>query len=167
MSKSQDNVMEAFAGESQASQKYLAFAKVADKEGHSQVAKLFRAAARAEHIHAQNHLKTTDEIGDTADNLESAANGEAAEFKDMYPGFIKDAQAEGESDVERSFDYANKVEEIHYNLYNKAIEAVKSGDKLPEVPIYVCQFCGNTVEGDAPEKCPVCGAPKKYFQKID
>ncbi len=167
MSKTQKNLMEAFAGESQANQKYLAFAKKADKEGHSQVARLFRAAARAEHIHAQNHLNVTEDIGDTESNLRVAANGEAAEFKEMYPAFIEDAAQGEEKDAERSFDYANKVEKIHFKLYNKAIESLSSGEPIPEQPIFVCSFCGNTVEGEAPDKCPVCGAPQKYFQTVE
>ncbi len=167
MSKMQENVMEAFAGESQASQKYLAFAAIADKEGHSQVAKLFRAASQAEHIHAQNHLNVTDQISDTLDNLNAAADGEAAEFKDMYPEFIETAQNEGDNKAETTFDYANKVEKVHYKLYNKAIDTLKAGDPLPETPVFVCQFCGNTVEDEAPEKCPICGAPKKFFNSVD
>ncbi len=167
MGKTKDNVMEAFAGESQASQKYLAFAKKADKEGQPQVARLFRAAARAEHIHEQNHLNVTEEIGDTLANLRSAADGEAAEFREMYPAFIEDAEQEGRKQAHRSFDYANKVEQIHYKLYSRAIEALSDGTSIEEKPIFVCDYCGNTVEGEAPEKCPVCGAPKKYFQAVD
>lgn len=167
MGKTAKNLMEAFAGESQASQKYLAFAKKADKEGHAQVARLFRAAARAEHIHAQNHINVTGEVGDTLGNLRAAADGEAAEFKEMYPGFIRDAESEGESGAMRSFDYANKVEAIHFKLYNNAIESLSAGRELEEQPVFVCSFCGNTVEGEAPEKCPVCGAPKKYFHPVE
>ncbi len=167
MKKTQDNAVEAFAGESQASQRYQAFAKKADKEGHPQVARLFRAAAKAEHIHAQNHLDVTDEVADTLSNLRAASDGEAEEFKDMYPGFIEAARKEGDKKAERSFDYANQVEEIHFKLYNKAIGALSEGDMMPEQAIFVCSFCGNTVEGEAPDKCPVCGAPKKYFKSVD
>ena len=122
MSKTQENLMAAFAGESQANRKYLAFADVADKEGLPQVAKLFRAAAAAETIHAHAHLKYAGKIGDTLANLKSAIEGETYEFTKMYPDMIKDAQAEGNTTVAKYFDFANKVEEVHANLYKKALE---------------------------------------------
>ncbi|MDR1856668.1 MAG: rubrerythrin family protein [Desulfovibrio sp.] len=162
MSKTQENLMTAFAGESQANRKYLAFAKVADKEGLPQVAKLFRAAAAAETVHAHAHLKNAGKIGDTAANLKSALEGETYEFTKMYPEMVKDAKAEGQDAVAKYMEYANKVEEVHANLYKKAI-ANPSG--LPAVDYYVCSVCGYTHEGPCDE-CPVCRAKAAAFFKV-
>lgn len=159
-----DDLKEAFAGESQANRKYLAFAKKADEEGYAQVARLFRAAADAETVHAHAHLKVMGGIGSTADNLNAAITGETEEFKKMYPGMIERAKSEGNSAAEMSFANANAVEEIHAGLYQKALDNLGSNEATD---IYVCQVCGNTVEGEAPDKCPICGAPKKMFKKID
>ncbi len=164
MSKTEKNLKDAFAGESQANRKYLAFAKKAEQEGHKQVAKLFRAAAEAETVHAHNHLRILGGIKGTKENLQTAINGETYEFEKMYPEMIEDAQAEGEKSALQSFKYANEVEKIHADLYKKALENL---GKNPEVDYYVCQVCGNTVEGDPPDKCPICGALKKMFKKID
>jgi len=158
------NLIEAFAGESQANRKYLAFAKKAEEEGYSQVAKLFRAAADAETVHAHNHLAALGGIRSTKENIQEAIDGETHEFKAMYPKMIKDASEEGESEAKRSFVYANKVEEIHANLYKKYLD---SFGKNEEVDIYVCQRCGNTVEGNPPEGCPICGAPEVKFKRIE
>jgi len=160
----EDNLKEAFAGESQANRKYLAFAKKADDEGYAQVARLFRAAADAETVHAHAHLKVLSGVGDTATNLEEAIGGETHEFTDMYPGFIEEADKEGNSAASMSFKNANAVEEIHAGLYQKALDNLGNNE---ETVYYVCQVCGNTVEGEAPEKCPICGAPKKMFKKIE
>ena len=159
-----DNLKEAFAGESQANRKYLAFAKKADEEGHPQTARLFRAAADAETVHAHAHLRVLGGINGTADNLKEAIGGETHEFKSMYPGMIEEAKAEGNSAAEMSFANANAVEEIHAGLYQKALDNL--GNNVA-TDIYVCQVCGNTVEGEAPDKCPICGAPKKMFKLID
>jgi rubrerythrin len=159
-----DDLKEAFAGESQANRKYLAFAKKADEEGYPQVARLFRAAADAETVHAHAHLRVMGGIGGTADNLNAAIGGETEEFKKMYPEMIERAKAEGNSAAEMSFANANAVEEIHAGLYQKALDNLGSNE---DTDIYVCQVCGNTVEGEAPDKCPICGAPKKMFKKID
>lgn len=167
MAESQDNLKEAFAGESQANQKYMAFAQKADEEGHSQVARLFRAAAAAETVHAQNHAQVMGIVGGTVDNLKAAAEGEAEEFEEMYPGFIEKAQAEGNEDAEATFDYANQVEQIHHDLYTTAISALESGEELPEKKMFVCRGCGNTVEGEAPDECPICGSPKSWFMAIE
>ena len=167
MTKSEENLKEAFAGESQANQKYLAFANKADKEGFAQVAKLFRAAANAEHVHATNHLRTLGGIKSTKENLNMAIEGEHHEFTDMYPDFIEDAKEENNPSAERTFQWANEVEEIHHKLYGQAKKAVEEGKDLEAQDIYVCQGCGYTVEGEAPDKCPVCGAPKKMFKKIE
>ncbi|MBM4241986.1 MAG: rubrerythrin family protein [Euryarchaeota archaeon] len=158
-----DNLNEAFAGESQANRKYIAFAKKADEEGFFQVARLFRAAAAAETVHAHNHLKVLEGIKSTKENLETAIAGEVGEFKEMYPVFIEEAEKEGNQTALWSFDVANKVEEIHAILYQKALENL--GDNI-EVVYHVCNFCGNTVEKEAPEICPICGAPKSEFKKI-
>ncbi|OFW57382.1 MAG: rubrerythrin [Candidatus Solincola sediminis] len=159
-----DNLKEAFAGESQANRKYLGFAMKADEEGYPQVAKLFRAAADAETVHALNHLKVMKGIGDTEQNLVQAIEGETAEFMSMYPGMIEEAKGEGEKEALQSFTWANAVEKIHAGLYEKAKENL---GKNPDVVYYVCQRCGNTVENEAPETCPICGAPKTMFKKID
>jgi rubrerythrin len=167
MSQTDENLKEAFAGESQANRKYLAFAKKADTQDFSQVARLFRAAADAETVHAHNHLQVMDGIKSTLENLKVAAEGEAAEFEEMYPGFIEQAEEDGNDNARASFDYANQVEQIHHEMYNAAIEAVQKGEDLPPVDLYVCQGCGNTVEEEAPDTCPICGAPRSMFKKID
>lgn len=164
MSKTENNLQEAFAGESQANRKYLAFAKKAESEGFKQVAKLFRAAAEAETIHAHNHLKELGGIKSTKENLEAAVSGETHEFKNMYPQMIKDAQEEAVKGAERSFTYANEVEKIHADLYKKAINNL---GKNAETDYYVCSVCGNTVEGEAPDECPICKAKKQAFKKVD
>jgi len=158
------DLQEAFAGESQANRKYLAFAKKADEEGFPQAAKLFRAAADAETVHAHNHLREMGGIKSTKENLQEAIEGETHEFKDMYPAMMEDAKAEDEDGANQSFYYANSVEEIHAGLYKKYADSI---DSLEEVDIYVCQVCGNTVEGSAPDVCSVCGNPKEKFKKID
>ena len=161
-----ENLMAAFAGESQANRKYLAFAKKADADGFKQVAKLFRAAAEAETVHAHAHLRVLGGVKSTIENLEDAIAGEGHEFKEMYPKFIKEAIAEGNKQAEISFKNANTVEEIHHGLYNKALQAVRSGKDLDAKPIWVCAVCGNTVEGNCPDKCSVCNAPKEKFSEI-
>jgi rubrerythrin len=161
----QNNLKEAFAGESQANRKYLAFAEKAQQEGYSQVAKLFRAVAEAETVHAMNHLRVMNAIGSTADNLKTAISGEDDEFKKMYPDFIEEAKAENASDaIILSFDVANKVEEIHSGLYNEALDNL---GKNEQVEYYVCQICGNTVKDNPPKNCPICNAPKEMFKNID
>lgn len=166
MSKSNDNLKMAFAGESQANRRYLAFARKAEEDGFPQVAKLFRAAAEAETIHALNHLRIVGEIKSTVDNLNTAVVGETFEFKKMYSEYLSAAKQEGNKMAVWSFDVANKVEQIHADLFQKAVDALKSNKKLGEVDYYVCSVCGNTVEGSAPEKCPICGAAKSKFVKI-
>lgn len=159
-----DDLKEAFAGESQANRKYLAFAAKADKEGYPQVAKLFRAAADAETVHAHAHLRVMKGIGSTEENLNQAIGGETEEFKDMYPRMMEQAKSESNDPAYMSFANANAVEEIHAGLYQKALDNLGSNET---VDYYVCQVCGNTVEGEAPDKCPICGAPKKMFKKTD
>ena len=164
MGKTLENLKEAFAGESQANRKYLAFAEQADREGYPQVAKLFRAAAAAETVHAHSHLRAMKGVGKTAENLKAAISGETFEFKEMYPGMIETAREEGEKAAERSFTYANKVEEVHAGLYQKALDNLESPE---EVDYYVCPVCGYTCEIEPPERCPVCGALAKAFKKVD
>jgi rubrerythrin len=164
MSKTEQNLREAFAGESQANRRYLAFAKQAEKEGHPRVAKLFRAAAEAETVHAHAHLRTLGEIRSTAENLKDAVAGETHEFKKMYPAMIEEAKKAGEKAAERSFSYANEVEKVHANLYQKALDNL---GKLPEADYYVCSVCGYTCENEPPDRCPVCNAVKKAFFKVD
>lgn len=164
MSNTENNLKESFAGESQANRKYLAFAKKADDEGFKQVAKLFRAAADAETVHALAHLKVLDGIKSTKENLESAISGETHEFQNMYPKMIEKAVSEKNERAKMSFRFANEVEKIHAGLYAKALALLGNNT---EVDYYVCPICGNTVENSAPDKCPICGAPEKMFKKID
>lgn len=162
--KSEKNLQEAFAGESQANRKYLAFAKQADTEGFPQVGRLFRAAAEAETVHAHNHLKALGGIKTTKENLAEAIDGETHEFKEMYPPMIEAAKAENAADALRSFTYANTVEKTHAELYQKAADTLgKAGEQFD---YYVCPICGHTVEKDAPEKCDVCGAAGSVFIQI-
>lgn len=161
-----DDLKEAFAGESRANRMYTAFAKKADEEGLPQVARLFRAAAEAETVHAHAHLRVMGGIGDTAGNLETAVAGEREEFREMYPEFLARAREEGDKQAEFSFKNALAVEEIHHGLYQKALESVKNGKDLPASAVYVCSVCGNTVEGSPPAKCPVCGVPGSKFMEI-
>ena len=164
MSKTEQNLKDAFAGESQANRKYLAFAKKADAEGYKGAARLFRAAAEAETIHAHTHLKALDGVGSTAENLKEAISGETYEFESMYPPMIEAAEAEGNKKAARAFTYANQVEKVHADLYSKAL-ANLDNDQL--VDYWVCPLCGFTVEVEPPEKCPVCGAKKESFFKVD
>ncbi len=160
---SMDNLKNAFAGESQANRKYLAFAKKADEEGHKQVARLFRAAAEAETVHAHAHLRVMGGVKGTKENIQEAIGGETFEFTKMYPQMIEEAKKEGNKQAQQSFEFANKVEKIHADLYQKALNNL---GKNESVDYYVCQVCGNTVENAAPDKCPICGASKSMFVKI-
>ena len=161
-----DNLKEAFSGESQANRKYLAFAKKAEADGYPQVAKLFRAAAEAETVHAHAHLRVLQGIKSTEDNLQAAIEGEGFEFQKMYPKFLEEAEKEGNKPAVFSFKHALAVEEIHHGLYTEALNAVKSGSDLPDAKLYICPICGNTVKDNVPDKCPVCGAAKEKFQEV-
>jgi rubrerythrin len=163
-SKTGENLQEAFAGESQANRKYLAFSSQAEAEGHPQVAKLFRAAAAAETIHAHAHLRVLGGVGDTVANLKEAISGETAEFTEMYPQMIREATNEGFDAALKSFTYANTVEKVHASLYTKALDALGSN---AAVDYYVCQVCGNTIEGAPDGACEVCGAASSAFKQID
>ena len=164
MSKTMNNLQEAFAGESQANRKYLAFAAQAEKDGLIGVAKLFKAAAAAETVHAHTHLRNMKGIGSTAENLKAAIEGETHEFKSMYPAMIEEAKAEGDKAAERDFTFANAVEQLHAELYSAA---AKDPAGYPVEDWYVCSVCGYTIAGAAPEKCPVCQALAKAFFKVD
>jgi rubrerythrin len=164
MSKTEKNLQEAFAGESQANRKYLAFAKKAEAEGYKQAAKLFRAAAAAETIHAHNHLRELGIVKSTRENLMHAINGESYEFQSMYPGMIAEAATEGNSKALQSFNYANEVEKVHAALYKKALDTL---GKNIDTDYYVCQVCGYTAEGEAPDECPVCKSKKQAFKKAE
>jgi rubrerythrin len=164
MSKSENNLAEAFAGESQANRKYLAFAKKAEDEGYMQVAKLFRAAAAAETVHAHAHLRVLAGVGSTEENLKEAIGGETHEFMEMYPKMIEEAIEEANKGAQMSFQYANAVEKIHAELYQNALDAMAG---LAGTSYFVCDVCGNTVEGEAPDKCPICGVSKDHFMEID
>jgi len=164
MSKTENNLKDAFAGESQANRKYLAFAKKAEEEGYKQAAKLFRAAAEAETVHAHNHLRELKGIKSTKENLEEAIGGETHEFMEMYPVMIEEAKAEGNNGAVRSFHIANEVEKIHAALYKKMLDAL---GKNEETKYYICKVCGCTVEGEPPDTCPVCGAKKIAFYEVE
>lgn len=164
MATTEQNLQEAFAGESQANRKYLAFARKAEEEGYKAVAKLFRAAAEAETVHAHNHLREMKGIRSTKENLQEAVSGEIHEFKSMYPAMIDEAKASGSAGAVRTFQYANDVEKIHAALYQKALDSL--GDNA-SVDYYVCKVCGYTAEKEAPDTCPVCGSKKAAFYKVD
>jgi len=167
LSKTEENLKAAFAGESQANRRYTSFAERADRDGFKQVAKLFRAAAFSEEIHAKRHLLMLKGVRSTAENLQVAIEGEGYENREMYPDFQKDAVAEGNKAAALSFEQTGKVEKAHEELYKAALKAVQEGRRMEEKPYYVCQTCGNTVEGELPEKCPICGAPKSMFKRVD
>ncbi len=167
MSDTQENLQQAFAGESQANCRYLFFADKAEKEGHTQIARLFRATADAETVHARSHLRAIGGIGSTRDNLEAAIGGENYEFTQMYPGFIDQAESENNKRAQHSFEFANEVEKVHHELYQKALEAIEAGGQLKDEPYFVCQVCGYIVGGEALEFCPICGAPRKVFKHVE
>ena len=167
MGDTEKNLREAFAGESQANRSYLFFAGKAEKEVHPQIAKLFRAAAEAETVHAYNHFRNMDSIKSTRENLETAITGEHHEFTKMYPAFIEQAKEEGNKRAESGFNFANQVEKVHHDLYQNALEALEAGKKLKDEPYFVCAVCGYTVAGEAPDGCPVCGAPASRFKRVD
>ena len=166
MDKTEKNLMDAFAGESQANRKYLAFSKKAQDDGLAQIGRLFRAVAAAETIHAHSHLKTAGGVKSTVENIKEAISGEHYEFTSMYPEMIEDAKEEGNKGAERSFNFANEVEKIHANLFSKTLESLKNKEQETVKDYYVCNVCGYTVENKAPKKCPICGAPVEQFEKI-
>ncbi len=166
MATTTENLHDAFAGESQANQKYKAFAKKAEKEGFTNIAKLFRTTAEAERIHAEGHLKALDMIASTAENLQAAIDGETYEFTEMYPPMVELAKADGHK-AKTMFKFAVDAEEVHARIYSKALEAVKAGVDMDVTDFHLCLVCGYIELGSAPEKCPVCGALKKMFAQVD
>jgi rubrerythrin len=162
----QDNLKEAFAGESQAFMKYTAFAAKAEREGLPEVARLFTAIAYAERVHAVNHLKELGGIGDTVTNLETAINGENYENTEMYPAFEAVAKLQEEKGALRTIFYALEAEKIHEVMYGDAKETVQAGSDLPAQKIFVCSICGHTIFGDAPDRCPICKALKKAYKEF-
>lgn len=166
MATAEENLRAAFAGESQANRKYLAYAEKADQDGFPQAARLFRAAAAAETIHAHNHLRALKGIGATADNLKDAIAGETHEFKSMYPEMLEGAKSEGHADAERSFNFALEVEKVHGNLYQGMADNLDSAGK-EQYPYFVCPVCGHTVGKEAPDTCPICGTKGSMFKRID
>jgi len=163
MSKTQEDLKAAFAGESQANRKYLAFAKAAEKEGKINLAKLFRAVAEGETVHALKHFSVSGEVKGSAENLMSAIAGEKYEIETMYPQFIADAQADGEKSAEISFHGANEVEKTHQKEFERALAEIESGEDIAEQKYYICEVCGQLELGEAPENCPICKAPKANF----
>jgi rubrerythrin len=161
-----ENLAAAFAGESQANRKYLAFGEKAQAEGYPAVAKLFRAAAAAETVHAHAHLRVMGGVKDTTQNLQAAVAGEGYEFKEMYPSFLAEAEKEGNQAACFSFRLALAVEKIHHGLYQDALASLQQGKDQANTAFFVCGVCGNTVKGQAPDKCPVCGALKEKFSEI-
>ncbi len=165
MATSIDNLKEAFAGESQANQKYRAFALKAEQDGFPNIARLFRTAAEAERIHAEGHLRALDAIMTTADNLKAAVAGETYEFTDMYPPMLETAEAEGHK-AKRMFGYAVKAEAVHAKLYQCALEAVLQGRDLQQAHFYLCPVCGHIEMGNPPETCPICGTRGSRFTEV-
>jgi rubrerythrin len=160
-----ENLEVAFAGESQANRKYLAFSRQAEKEGLSQVAKLFRAAAEAETIHALAHFANNGRVGTTLQNLEAAVKGETYEFTEMYPPMVEQAKGEGHK-AKTMLAFALAAEKVHARLFAHALSALKNGEDLSQMEVYLCPVCGDIEFGVPPEKCPICGAPKAKFEKV-
>lgn len=165
MPTNEQNLKQAFAGESQANRKYLAYAQQAEKDGFQNVATLFRAAAEAETIHAHGHLHAMDGVRSTAENLKDAMEGETYEYKDMYPPMIEQAEADNHK-AKRMFNYAAKAEAVHAKLYAQALQAVQQGKDLDVTDIYLCPICGHVEFGQPPEKCPICKAKAEKFVKM-
>jgi len=167
MFKTEGNLQTAFAGESQANRRYLFFADRAEKDGYPQVARLFRAVAEAETVHARNHFNAMDGVGATKENLMAAAMGEHYEFTRMYPPFIAAAEEENNKRAQTTFEYANEVEQIHHRFFEQVLKSINSGQTLKNEPYFVCPVCGNTVAGVALEKCPICGTAGNKFKRVD
>ncbi len=165
MPTTQENLAVAFAGESQANRKYLAFAQAAEKEGFGQIARLFRAAADAETIHAHAHLRNMGGVGTTLENLKAAVAGETYEYTEMYPPMVEQAKAEGHR-AKTMLGFANEAEKVHARLFREALAALEAGKDLSKMDVYLCPVCGDVEFGELPEKCPICGVPKDRYQKI-
>jgi len=165
MPTTQENLAVAFAGESQANRKYLAFAQAAEKEGYAQIARLFRAAADAETLHAHAHLRNMGGVGSTLENLKAAVAGETYEYTEMYPPMVEQAKAEGHR-ARTMLGFANEAEKVHARLFAEALAALQAGKDLSKMDVYLCPVCGDVEFGEPPEKCPICGAPASRYQKI-
>jgi rubrerythrin len=165
MPTTNENLAVAFAGESQANRKYLAFARAAEKEGHPQIARLFRAAADAETIHALAHLTNMGGVGSTLENLKAAVAGETYEYTEMYPPMVEQARKEGHKG-KVMLGFANEAEKVHARLFREALEAMQAGKDLSTMDVYLCPVCGDLEFGPPPERCPICGAPQGRYQKI-
>ncbi len=164
--KTKENLMEAFAGESQANRKYLAFARKAEKDGFKNVGRIFQAIAEAETIHALKHFEIAEKIGDTLENLEAAAEGEHHEFTKMYPEFIETAKQEDQDKALQSFEYANAAEKVHGGIFNDLKEKVAAGSDTDDKAVYLCPVCGWVGLDPAPDKCPICNTAKKAFKQF-
>jgi len=164
--QSEKNLKEAFAGESQANRRYTAFSQKADEEGFKNVARLFRAIALSETMHAINHLKALGGVKSTAENIEEAWKGEKDEYTSMYPMFMDQAKRDGNNDALQTFFWANEAEKVHGDFYERVLKSVKEGKDAEVGELHICDKCGWTVEGAAPDKCPVCGAPKSAFKPV-
>jgi rubrerythrin len=165
MPTTSDNLATAFAGESQANRKYLAFAVRAEQEQLPQIARLFRAAAEAETIHALGHLANMDGVGTTVQNLEAAVAGETYEFTEMYPPMVEQAMEEGHK-AKKMLGYADAAERVHARLFQQALDAMKAGKDLSQMEVFLCPFCGDIEFGEVPSRCPICGEPGEWFRKI-
>lgn len=163
MSKTQEDLLAAFAGESQANRKYLAFAEAAEKEGKTNLAKLFRAVAEGETVHALKHFNVLGGVKGSVENLKAAIAGETYEISEMYPAFIADAEVEGDKGAEMSFTRANEVEKTHQQKFTAALGKIEAGEDLEENEYHVCSICGNLFAGEVPDRCPVCQMPKDKF----
>jgi rubrerythrin len=162
-----ENLQTAFAGESQANRKYTAFSRKAEQEGFTNIAKLFKAAAEAETVHALSHLRTMKQVESTSENLKTALDGEVYEHTKMYPEFIKEAESENRNSAKITFNYANQVEKVHADFYQRAIDAINTGKDIEKTQYFVCQTCGYTAESESPDTCPVCGSPKQQFKIVE
>ena len=167
MLKTGENLQSAFVAESQANRRYLFFAEKAEKEGRSQIARLFRAVAEAKAVHANNHFTAMDEIEPTEDNLLTCIVAEHHEFTRVYPSFIEQAKSGSNGRAQVCFAYASEVAQIHHARLQEALRAVERGHQLKAEPYFVCQVCGNTVAGEAPEQCSICGAPGSKFKRVE
>ncbi|MDD2370515.1 MAG: rubrerythrin family protein [Firmicutes bacterium] len=159
-----DNLMAAFAGESQANRKYLAFAKKADADGYKSAARMFRAAAEAETLHAHAHLNAADGVGSTEDNLKAAVSGETFEFEQMYPPYLEEAKTEGQQKAIRSFSYAMEAEQVHAKLFADVLSNLSKED---DSVYYLCPVCGYVEKNGAPDVCPICQAKGSSFIKVE
>lgn len=162
--KTKDNLMSAFAGESQANRKYLAFAKKAEREGFKNISRIFQAIAEAETVHALKHFEIAGKVGSTVENLTAAVEGENYEFTRMYPEFIETAKQEGQKQALKSFEYANEAEKVHGGIFQDLKEIVTNGSDAPDNEVYLCPVCGWVGTGQTPDRCPICNTPSKSFK---